>query len=313
VAECGRRASSIRSVCVLVAGLLTVIVGSPAISSGSVSAHTGRESSASRTAGRSRRPEQQNYKPISAAIDTTTDDGVPDRLTIDCPIPSKSEFIDSWGGPRSGGRRHQGVDMIAPAGTPIAAASAGFAEFKVNNSGGNAIWLTTVDGDKFHYAHLDSWEGSSRDVSAGKVIGYVGSSGNARGNHLHFEVHPDANPTNPFPVATAACGGEVASVSDAAPTSVLSRRRQPSAKVGRAPTTTTVCRSMGAWNVQASPRADRRSVPAQVPSRSRSSDSQHVPRRRRRLAAQRSLPSQHPSSQFQWLPHRQHWPTPQSL
>jgi murein DD-endopeptidase MepM/ murein hydrolase activator NlpD len=115
--------------------------------------------------------------------------------------------------------------MIAPGGTPIAAASAGFAEFKASNSGGNAIWLTTVGGDKFYYAHLDSWEGSSRDVSAGEIIGYVGSSGNARGNHLHFEAQPNGTPTNPFPAVTTACNTEVASVPDIAPTSVLLQPR----------------------------------------------------------------------------------------
>ena len=113
--------------------------------------------------------------------------------------------------------------MIAPGGTPIAAASAGFAEFKVSNAGGNAIWLTTVDGDKFYYAHLDSWEGSSRDVSAGEIIGYVGSSGNAGGNHLHFEAQPGGTPTNPFSAVTTACGDEDASVSGVAPTSLFFR------------------------------------------------------------------------------------------
>ena len=126
-------------------------------------------------------------------------------LTISCPVPIGSEFIDSWGDARSGGRRHQGVDMIAPRGTPVATADAGFAEFKSSNLGGNAVWLTTERGDKFYYAHLDAFEGSSRDVHPGEVIGYVGSTGNARGDHLHFEAHPGGTPTNPFVSVSAAC------------------------------------------------------------------------------------------------------------
>lgn len=127
---------------------------------------------------------------------------------IDCPIPSQSDFVDSWGDPRSGGRRHQGVDMIATRGTPIAAAESGFAEFKNSNAGGRAIWLTTDEGDKFYYAHLDDWEGESRDVDAGEIVGYVGSSGNAQGSHLHFEIHVAGTPTNPFPAVSDACTDE---------------------------------------------------------------------------------------------------------
>jgi len=95
--------------------------------------------------------------------------------------------------------------MTADRGTPIVAALGGFAEFKRSRAGGNAVWLTTPDGDKFYYAHLEDWEGVSRDVSVGEVIGYVGSSGNAGGPHLHFEVHPGGTPANPFPYTQPAC------------------------------------------------------------------------------------------------------------
>jgi murein DD-endopeptidase MepM/ murein hydrolase activator NlpD len=144
-----------------------------------------------------------------------------DQPTIDCPIPSQSDFIDSWGDPRSGGRRHQGVDMIATRGTPIAAAESGFAEFKNSSAGGKAIWLTTDEGDKFYYAHLDDWEGDSRDVDAGEIVGYVGSSGNAQGNHLHFELHLDGTPTNPFPAVSDACTDEFEAILSVGPLALL--------------------------------------------------------------------------------------------
>lgn len=140
-----------------------------------------------------------------AHTSTARTESTPAISPITCPVSGPNEFVDSWGASRSGGRQHQGVDMTADRGTPIVAALGGFAEFKRSRAGGNAVWLTTPNGHKFYYAHLDSWEGSSRDVSAGEVIGYVGSTGNARGPHLHFEVHPGGTPANPFPYTQSAC------------------------------------------------------------------------------------------------------------
>ena len=101
------------------------------------------------------------------------------------------------------------------------AALGGFAEFKRSSAGGNAVWLTTSDGDKFYYAHLDAWEGESREVSTGEIIGYVGSTGNARGPHLHFEVHPGGSPANPFPFASSACAPVPPTPLGAAPPELL--------------------------------------------------------------------------------------------
>ena len=122
-----------------------------------------------------------------------------------CPVAGVSEFADSWGDPRSSGRRHEGVDMAADRGTPVVAVRAGEAEFKRSNLGGNAIWLTSSSGERFYYAHLDSWEGESRRVRAGEVIGYVGQSGNARGDHLHFEARAGDAAVNPYPLVRSSC------------------------------------------------------------------------------------------------------------
>ena len=122
-----------------------------------------------------------------------------------CPVDGRSEFFDDFGDARSGGRRHQGVDMVADRGTPVIAVRDGQAEFKRSNLGGNAIWLVSASGERFYYAHLDRWEGTSRNVAAGDVIGYVGSSGNARGNHLHFESRAGADAQNPYPLVSPAC------------------------------------------------------------------------------------------------------------
>jgi len=135
---------------------------------------------------------------VSAAAPTAFD-------AMACPVTRHADFSDSWGDPRSGGRRHEGVDIAAERGTPIVAALTGSAEFKNTSAGGKSVWLTTPSGDKFFYAHLDAWEGESREVAQGDVLGYVGSTGNAGGPHLHFEIRPGGAAVNPYLPTSAAC------------------------------------------------------------------------------------------------------------
>lgn len=123
-----------------------------------------------------------------------------------CPVAGPTAFGDTWGAPRSAGRKHQGVDMMSPFGTPLVAVVAGSVNMKTNALGGNVIWLTGADGDKYYYAHLSGWEGRDRSVAAGEVIGYVGSTGNTSANHLHFEIHPGGGvAVNPYPTVRQYC------------------------------------------------------------------------------------------------------------
>jgi peptidoglycan LD-endopeptidase LytH len=125
---------------------------------------------------------------------------------IVCPVAGAASYSDTYGAPRSDGRVHEGVDLIAPAGTPLVAVVSGNADFHSTSLGGNSVGLSGDDGNYYFYAHLSGYEGSSRHVSQGEVIGYVGSTGNANGtNHLHFEIHPGGGASvNPYPYVVAA-------------------------------------------------------------------------------------------------------------
>ena len=123
-----------------------------------------------------------------------------------CPVAGSVAFGDTWGAARSGGRSHEGVDMMAALGTPVVAVVSGSVQMKTTNLGGNSAWVTGNDGNKYFYAHLNGWEGSSRSVSAGEVIGYVGHTGNTTANHLHFEIHPGGGAAiNPYPTVRQYC------------------------------------------------------------------------------------------------------------
>ena len=124
-----------------------------------------------------------------------------------CPVQGPRAFADTWGQPRSGGRVHQGVDIISPRNTDVVAVVDGVAQAKTNELGGNVIWLTGADGNRYYYAHLDNWA-TLGPVVKGTVIGHVGDTGNARFStpHLHFEIHPGGGPAvNPYATVAAFC------------------------------------------------------------------------------------------------------------
>ena len=131
---------------------------------------------------------------------------------VGCPVGTPRSYSDTWGAPRSGGRSHMGVDILAPTGTPIYAYESGTITRMDNNSlGGITLYLQGDSGNVYYYAHMSGYaSGASagKSVSAGEHIAYVGDSGNAAGiPHLHWEVMPGGGSNvNPYPYAYRACG-----------------------------------------------------------------------------------------------------------
>jgi murein DD-endopeptidase MepM/ murein hydrolase activator NlpD len=96
---------------------------------------------------------------------------------------------------------HTGLDFAAPTGTPIMSVTNGtVTSVGYEGAYGNQVVVTTEDGEELWYCHMNSFAASVGDVvRAGDVLGYVGSTGNVTGPHLHLEVRPGAgDPVDPY-------------------------------------------------------------------------------------------------------------------
>lgn len=123
------------------------------------------------------------------------------------PIGGAQAFANTWGAPRSGGRRHKGTDVMAACGAPVVAVTDGV--MTNLHAGGNAgimAYLRASNGDVFFYAHLRGYApgiSNGSRVTVGQKIGINGNTGNARGGpcHVHFEWHKGGGgPVNPYPL-----------------------------------------------------------------------------------------------------------------
>lgn len=137
------------------------------------------------------------------------------RLTLPVQGVTPEALADTFRAARSAGRRHDAIDILAPAGTPVLAVEDGrIAKLFLSQPGGITIYQFDPSGRySYYYAHLQGYAPGLREgqqVRRGQVIGYVGSTGNARGGapHLHFAIArlpPDrawwkGDALNPYPV-----------------------------------------------------------------------------------------------------------------
>lgn len=107
------------------------------------------------------------------------------------PLPNATPFCNYW--QWRGTYNHKGEDIPAGFGTPIHAAAGGTVWTGWNNGAGNYTVISHSDGSATVYMHQSSFAVRSGWVNANQVIGYVGSTGDSEGPHLHFEVHPWGN------------------------------------------------------------------------------------------------------------------------
>ena len=129
-----------------------------------------------------------------------------------CPLKSYSRISSEYGwrkNPVSGvNKLHAGIDLAAGGGTPIYAAASGYVQVAGWSSGGYGNYVIIYhgkmsDGNQYStlYGHMRSVATSAgKYVQQGEIIGYVGSTGNSTGNHLHLEVWKGgskANAVNP--------------------------------------------------------------------------------------------------------------------
>jgi murein DD-endopeptidase MepM/ murein hydrolase activator NlpD len=128
------------------------------------------------------------------------------RIAMPLEDVSKRQVADTWHAPRGVGRRHQGQDIFAPRGTPILSATRGYVyRIGENNLGGQTVSVIGAGGRVYYYAHLDRYapglEVGDR-VNTRTLLGFVGTTGNARGTppHLHFGVYTLTGAINPLPL-----------------------------------------------------------------------------------------------------------------
>ncbi|WP_228730646.1 M23 family metallopeptidase [Psychrobacter sp. TAE2020] len=129
-------------------------------------------------------------------------------LPTDNSLPSPllgQHLTDTWGGARSEGRRHEGIDIFAPRNTPIKATTQGVVS-KVGDDrlGGKVVVIVGPGGAGHYYAHLEDYADISPNqwIEAGDTVGYVGDSGNAKGTppHVHYGVYINGSAVNPYPL-----------------------------------------------------------------------------------------------------------------
>jgi len=129
----------------------------------------------------------------------------PDVLPAPVAGVKPAQLVDTWGGPRSGGRHHEGIDIFAKRGTPVLSATEGIVlDVGTNRLGGQVVWVLGPGGQRHYYAHLDRYGDvrAGTRVAPGTLVGYVGNTGNAATTppHLHYGIYTMRGAIDPYPL-----------------------------------------------------------------------------------------------------------------
>jgi len=134
-------------------------------------------------------------QPVSEGLrDETATNPLANRLLL---FPVKGvrpdEIQDSFSEERSGGRRHEAIDILAERSTPVVAVESGtVAKTYYSQQGGLSVYQYDPSGRYvYYYAHLDRYAPGlveGKHIRQGDLIGYVGQTGNAETPHLHFAI-----------------------------------------------------------------------------------------------------------------------------
>ena len=161
--------------------------------------------------------DEMNYEAVKKQIQKMIAAAAASKPTLSftgfiCPLKSYSRISSEYGwrkNPVTGvNKLHAGTDFAAPGGTPIYAAASGYVQVAGWSSGGYGNYVIIYhgkmsDGNQYStlYGHMRSVATSAgKYVQQGEIIGYVGSTGNSTGNHIHLEVWKGgskANAVNP--------------------------------------------------------------------------------------------------------------------
>ena len=135
---------------------------------------------------------------------TLMQEDLPIENSLPSPLPGR-HLTDTWGGARSEGRTHEGIDIFAKRNTPIQATTHGIiTRVGDDRLGGRVVFIVGSGGAGHYYAHLEDYADISVNdwVEAGDTIGYVGDSGNAKGTppHVHYGIYINGSAVNPYPL-----------------------------------------------------------------------------------------------------------------
>lgn len=146
----------------------------------------------------------RTLQPIGKIIDILHKEGMYESLPLQWPVKGKYRISSHYGyrnHPLSGTKKfHSGVDIAVELATPVYAAGSGNVIYAGRKGGyGRCIIIQHQFGFISIYGHLSAYYTTAgREIKQGQAIGFVGSTGQSTGNHLHFEIRKNKRAINPI-------------------------------------------------------------------------------------------------------------------